>query len=567
MSILKRWNGSTWEEISTQGLTVPTSRKINNKSLSADITLTSDDIGSQSKINLSGIIKGDGAGNLSSAIAGVDYIGIAQTIPNYILRTNPSSAIIASSIYDDGSKLGISVSNPNEKLSMLDGYNFSIGNIAAWTNLTNGIVLKDGYAPTVMVGGSTQINSILGSLNIHSANTSGNLFQINSGGTNRLTYSTSGVSFFNSAGTNIVSIDTTNAKVSIGSPDVAPSLTIFDTKTAGTPNNPYINLGTGAVNYMSNTYLASINFIYGTKRQARFGHAALGTTSGLAFETSSGLTTDSLPKMYLENNGNLGLNTVVFGTSASAVFAIGNGTPPTTSITGAQIWSTSSGLSIMPAAGSGTATYTFGVDNILVPASFSIKQSGGQKLNIQYSISAYYGGYGVYYVTTNTLDSFAYSIFGASLGSTVIKNDQNKPILFDIASSEIMRLTYSGLGIGTNSPSQKLEVVGNVKAQGYIISSITTDSTSARTLTATDNGTVIYFTSASAITVTSASGLGVGFSCTLVQGGTGQITIAQGTGTTLASYGAMYKTAGQYAAANILCPTADNFYLKGQLSV
>lgn len=92
---------------------------------------------------------------------------------------------------------------------------------------------------------------------------------------------------------------------------------------------------------------------------------------------------------------------------------------------------------------------------------------------------------------------------------------------------------------------------------------ITTDTTTARTLAAGDNGKVLYFTNGSAITVTTLTGLGAGFSCTLIQGGAGQITVAQGSSTTLVGYGGQYKSAGQYAVMGLVCPVANTFVCTG----
>ena len=66
---------------------VPTSREVNGKALSADITLTASDVGArpdtwtpsagdvgaQPTITASGILKGDGSGGVSAAVAGTDY--------------------------------------------------------------------------------------------------------------------------------------------------------------------------------------------------------------------------------------------------------------------------------------------------------------------------------------------------------------------------------------------------------------------------------------------------------------------------------------------------------------
>ncbi len=111
-------------------------------------------------------------------------------------------------------------------------------------------------------------------------------------------------------------------------------------------------------------------------------------------------------------------------------------------------------------------------------------------------------------------------------------------------------------------------VSGVILSDSYELSSsgIITESTTSRTLGATDNGKVIYCTSASATTITTLTGLGAGFSCTIIQGGAGQITISQGASTTLVSFASLVKTAGQYALATIICPVANTFYLGGNIA-
>lgn len=107
---------------------------------------------------------------------------------------------------------------------------------------------------------------------------------------------------------------------------------------------------------------------------------------------------------------------------------------------------------------------------------------------------------------------------------------------------------------------------GRLTTQGYGIgsSAIITVAGTSRTLSAADNGKVLYCTSSSAVTIQTASGLGAGFSCVIIQGGTGQVTVQQGSGTTLVSYGASYRAAGQYAAVTAISPVADTFVLMGQ---
>lgn len=103
-----------------------------------------------------------------------------------------------------------------------------------------------------------------------------------------------------------------------------------------------------------------------------------------------------------------------------------------------------------------------------------------------------------------------------------------------------------------------------VSASAYKLDAITTESGTTRTLAAADNGTVIYCTSGSAVTINCAAGLGAGFSCTIVQGGAGKVTVAPN-GQTLVSYGSFYSTLGQYAVISLVCPVANTFLAAGNL--
>ena len=104
-------------------------------------------------------------------------------------------------------------------------------------------------------------------------------------------------------------------------------------------------------------------------------------------------------------------------------------------------------------------------------------------------------------------------------------------------------------------------------AAGFIVesSAIITESTTSRTLSAADNGKVIYCTSATAVTIGTAVGLGAGFSCVIIQGGAGQVGISAASSTTVVSYGSLTRTAGQYAMLTVICPVANAFYLAGNM--
>jgi hypothetical protein len=93
-----------------------------------------------------------------------------------------------------------------------------------------------------------------------------------------------------------------------------------------------------------------------------------------------------------------------------------------------------------------------------------------------------------------------------------------------------------------------------------------TEATTSRTLSATDNGKILYCTSGSATTITCAADLGAGFSVTIIQGGAGKVTVAAG-GQTLVSYSSLFSTMGQYAVISLVSPVADTFVAAGNLGV
>jgi len=108
------------------------------------------------------------------------------------------------------------------------------------------------------------------------------------------------------------------------------------------------------------------------------------------------------------------------------------------------------------------------------------------------------------------------------------------------------------------------EVVANSYAGAADL--IVTEAGTARTLSAADNGRIIYCTSGSAVTVTCAAGLGKGFSCTIIQGGAGKVTVAAG-GQTLVSYSSLFSTMGLNAVISLISPVANTFIAAGNLGV
>jgi hypothetical protein len=79
------------------------------------------------------------------------------------------------------------------------------------------------------------------------------------------------------------------------------------------------------------------------------------------------------------------------------------------------------------------------------------------------------------------------------------------------------------------------------------------DTSTARTLSATERGTVLTMSNASAITLTLHATADVGYSVTVYQKGAGQITFTAAAGGTLRNRQSQTKSAGQYAVCTLIC--------------
>ena len=104
---------------------------------------------------------------------------------------------------------------------------------------------------------------------------------------------------------------------------------------------------------------------------------------------------------------------------------------------------------------------------------------------------------------------------------------------------------------------------------GYRISSsaFNTQTGTTYTFIAADNGEIVMFNNASAITVTVPTGLPVGFNCTAIQLGAGQVGFTAASGVTLNSYSSATKIAGQHGAASVISYTTNIYNLSGTLTI
>lgn len=136
-----------------------------------------------------------------------------------------------------------------------------------------------------------------------------------------------------------------------------------------------------------------------------------------------------------------------------------------------------------------------------------------------------------------------------------------------------IRVTHKKVVTQPDNPSKPVSTSEwnddhNVVADAYKLEpeGYNLQSGSSYTLTNSDNGRSVVSTGSSSFTLTVPSGLAVGFSCLIVQAGTGQITVNAGVGASVNGFSGFNKTAGRYACALLLSPTVNNHILSGTIS-
>lgn len=136
-------------------------------------------------------------------------------------------------------------------------------------------------------------------------------------------------------------------------------------------------------------------------------------------------------------------------------------------------------------------------------------------------------------------------------------------------------LTVSGNDIKSSADTvltlsnDDVTVKGNITSnEGYRIgsSAINAQTGTTYTLLSSDNGKIVTCSNSNAITVTVPSGLGAGFTCTIIALGTGKVTLAQNS-TTLNWYGGTGNVtiAGQYGSAALVAYSENTFSVSGTL--
>ena len=121
----------------------------------------------------------------------------------------------------------------------------------------------------------------------------------------------------------------------------------------------------------------------------------------------------------------------------------------------------------------------------------------------------------------------------------------------------------------TNYLSTNSVVVSAIQSSAYIATSsvIINVTGTSYLLSNSVNGRIITLNNANPITVSVPSGLPVGFNTTLIQIGTGQVSLSAGSGVTINSDGNKLKIATQHSSAELISYASNVFNLAGNLAL
>lgn len=123
--------------------------------------------------------------------------------------------------------------------------------------------------------------------------------------------------------------------------------------------------------------------------------------------------------------------------------------------------------------------------------------------------------------------------------------------------------TQSGLvSTGTQTFGGDKNFAGAVSSNSYALNSAALNTqTTSYTLQASDNGKVVVMNSSTAVNLTVPAGLALGFNCSVIQIGTGQVTLVASSVTLNSSSG--LKIAAQHGAVSLLSYSSNVFNVSG----
>jgi hypothetical protein len=139
---------------------------------------------------------------------------------------------------------------------------------------------------------------------------------------------------------------------------------------------------------------------------------------------------------------------------------------------------------------------------------------------------------------------------------------------FTAGTSNALRSATTTVSVsGSTAPSagQILTATSSTAATWQTVGGINAQTGTTYTLQASDQDKVVTLTNAAAITLTVPSGLAANFTCKIVQGGAGVVTLAPGVSATINSFGTLLSTQGQFAVVDVMSYATNAVVISGNL--
>jgi hypothetical protein len=189
-----------------------------------------------------------------------------------------------------------------------------------------------------------------------------------------------------------------------------------------------------------------------------------------------------------------------------------------------------------------------------------VDPKNNQELDIKHynghaNISSRFVGIGVDSVSS-WVGFYVNKTIGLNKDSLPITTGKTWQLVIDTTTGQVMRQLVS--------PTDTSGLSSRIDAKADKTANINAQTGTTYTLLSSDNGKVLTFNNASAITLTVPTGLGAGFNCLVVQIGAGQVTFSASS-TTINNRSGYTKTAGQYATATIAAYAANTFVTGGDM--
>lgn len=182
----------------------------------------------------------------------------------------------------------------------------------------------------------------------------------------------------------------------------------------------------------------------------------------------------------------------------------------------------------------------------------------------QYNVAV--GGRALNQATTNVYNNVA---VGFQAGESLLTASNNVLIGFEAGSGETS-LTDTVIIKAGNNERLRIDSNGNADVKGTLVADVRVSGSISSPIQSTsyilssdDRGKTLLFSASATQAITCSSGLDVGFNCTFVQMGSGQLILSGASGVDLLNRQSHTGSAGQYAAVSIISIDSNTFIIAG----